>query len=216
MDQEPPYSLRVNAAHGPGLSWVCCYYFKKLWPRWRWGWLGSGPLVVCRSWRQQWQHGMRERVVHGDRVSIFVRLRWGRRWEVRPWTWAVPLKASVGTSAPQIREVPGGHLWPRPSPHPLTPCSAEHGALSLPRGQGTSVHPSLLKIQEQTQKVHIPVSWAYADLCFSPVLGHPFSHLTTCRILSFVCFLSCVQLFATPWTAARQLPLSMGFPRQES
>ena len=27
--------------------------------------------------------------------------------------------------------------------------------------------------------------------------------------------LSCVRLFATPWTAARQAPLSMGFSRQE-
>ena len=27
--------------------------------------------------------------------------------------------------------------------------------------------------------------------------------------------LSCVQLFATPWTAACQAPLSMGFPTQE-
>ena len=27
--------------------------------------------------------------------------------------------------------------------------------------------------------------------------------------------LSSVQLFATPWTVARQAPLSMGFPRQE-
>ena len=27
--------------------------------------------------------------------------------------------------------------------------------------------------------------------------------------------LSCVQLFVTPWTAAYQAPLSMGFPRQE-
>ena len=27
--------------------------------------------------------------------------------------------------------------------------------------------------------------------------------------------LSQVQLFATPWTVARQAPLSMGFPRQE-
>ena len=29
------------------------------------------------------------------------------------------------------------------------------------------------------------------------------------------CVLSRVQLFATPWTAARQAPLSMGFFRQE-
>ena len=27
--------------------------------------------------------------------------------------------------------------------------------------------------------------------------------------------LSCVRVFATPWTVARQAPLSMGFSRQE-
>ena len=30
-----------------------------------------------------------------------------------------------------------------------------------------------------------------------------------------VCMLSRVRLFATPWTMARQAPLSMGFPWQE-
>ena len=30
-----------------------------------------------------------------------------------------------------------------------------------------------------------------------------------------LCVLSHVQLFATPWIAARQAPLSVGFPRQE-
>ena len=30
-----------------------------------------------------------------------------------------------------------------------------------------------------------------------------------------VCVLSCVQLFATPWTVTHQVPLSMGFSRQE-
>ena len=29
-----------------------------------------------------------------------------------------------------------------------------------------------------------------------------------------MCVLSCVQLFAVPWTAAHQIPLSMEFPRQ--
>ena len=29
------------------------------------------------------------------------------------------------------------------------------------------------------------------------------------------CLLSCVRLFATPWTTAHQAPLSMGFSRQE-
>ena len=31
-----------------------------------------------------------------------------------------------------------------------------------------------------------------------------------------VCVLSHVQLFRTPWAVARQVPLSMGFPRQKS
>ena len=30
-----------------------------------------------------------------------------------------------------------------------------------------------------------------------------------------MCLPSCVQLVVTPWTAACQAPLSMGFPRQE-
>ena len=35
------------------------------------------------------------------------------------------------------------------------------------------------------------------------------------RISFLACMLSCVQLFATPWTVACQAPLSVGFPRQE-
>ena len=31
----------------------------------------------------------------------------------------------------------------------------------------------------------------------------------------YACMLSCVQLYATPWTGAHQTPLSMGFSRQE-
>ena len=34
-------------------------------------------------------------------------------------------------------------------------------------------------------------------------------------IVKCVCVLSCVKLFATPWTIARQAPPSMGFSRQE-
>ena len=36
-----------------------------------------------------------------------------------------------------------------------------------------------------------------------------------CCSLTVVWSLSCIQLFATPWTVARQAPLSTGFPRQE-
>ena len=32
---------------------------------------------------------------------------------------------------------------------------------------------------------------------------------------AYVCLLSCVQLFASRWTAAHQVPLTMEFSRQE-
>ena len=34
-------------------------------------------------------------------------------------------------------------------------------------------------------------------------------------VCGYVCVLSHIQLFATPWTVACQAPLSMGFPGQE-
>ena len=42
------------------------------------------------------------------------------------------------------------------------------------------------------------------DLCHIPYVCCACAHL-----------LSCVRLFVTPWTVARQAPLSMGFSRQE-
>ena len=41
-------------------------------------------------------------------------------------------------------------------------------------------------------------------------------HTHTLLIIVVVQFLSCVWIFATPWTVAHQAPLSMGFSRQES
>ena len=47
------------------------------------------------------------------------------------------------------------------------------------------------------------------------------TNINSMKILNFwslcvcVCVLSCVHLFATPWTIARQALLSVGFPRQE-
>ena len=37
----------------------------------------------------------------------------------------------------------------------------------------------------------------------------------TFKIIQYVCVLSLIQLFVTPWIAAHQAPLSMGLPRQE-
>ena len=44
------------------------------------------------------------------------------------------------------------------------------------------------------------------------------SHSDACQhgnVVVVVELLSCVRLFVTPWTVARQTPLSMGFPRQK-
>ena len=56
----------------------------------------------------------------------------------------------------------------------------------------------------------------------SALLGSPPKHTTCTQIFVSgsalevkVKSLSCVQLFATPWTVAHQSPLSMGFSRQE-
>ena len=48
------------------------------------------------------------------------------------------------------------------------------------------------------------------------VLGNPLSckclrAINTSHGCMHACILSCVQLFVTPWTAAHQAPLSMGF-----
>ena len=90
----------------------------------------------------------------------------------------------------------------------------------------------------------ILLSLCYAMLCYAkslqscptlcnPIDGSPpgsaFSGILQARILEWVAisfsnawkwkakvkFLSCVRLLATPWTAAYQAPLSMGFAKQE-
>ena len=44
------------------------------------------------------------------------------------------------------------------------------------------------------------VSWGYKAWCVRLIILH----------CIFTCVLSCVRLFAIPWTVARQAPLSMG------
>ena len=65
-----------------------------------------------------------------------------------------------------------------------------------------------------------------SNFTFSIMLGQmtntlPHFHYLTLSRITFntkvkVKLLSCVRLFATPWTVTYQAPLSMGFSRQES
>ena len=49
-----------------------------------------------------------------------------------------------------------------------------------------------------------------------PTWGHAFAVVCVCVcVYARAHTLSCVQLFATPWTVAHQVPLSMGFSREE-
>ena len=48
----------------------------------------------------------------------------------------------------------------------------------------------------------------------SPLTGRPL-WLHSCECARVLSHFSCVRLFVTPWTVARQAPLSMGFSRQE-
>ena len=50
--------------------------------------------------------------------------------------------------------------------------------------------------------------------CLLHVISYGISNLGN-SVKTKLCMLSCVQLFATPWTVAYQAPLSMEFSRQE-
>ena len=51
-------------------------------------------------------------------------------------------------------------------------------------------------------------------LCFRPSKGAPYVESLCLWERKKAKLPSCVRLFATPWTVARQAPLSMGFPGQ--
>ena len=64
-----------------------------------------------------------------------------------------------------------------------------------------------------------PQIWKHNSMFYLPVHSLGFNTiLYDSQVLHSICILSHfshVRLFATPWTGARQAPLSMGYPRQE-
>ena len=72
----------------------------------------------------------------------------------------------------------------------------EKGNLSLPSMEIIRSNQVSLKGNRVREK-----EWIFAEQYYS--------------LLSYVSFLSCIQLFLQPWTIAHQAPLSMGFPKQE-
>ena len=124
---------------------------------------------------------------------------------------------------------------------PATPTPPLHTPNPLLLTQGSPfLPPRLLLEAEVLGKPFLKVTqgqggespYSSVDRCRLPVLSDshqgrppecptapPFPSSSLCALFSTgMCVLShfsCVQIFATPWTTARQAPLTMGFSRQE-
>ena len=76
----------------------------------------------------------------------------------------------------------------------------------------------IVSVQVRKQQLELDMEWQTGSKSgkeyVKTVYCHP-AYLTYMQSESEVKSLSRVQLFATPWTVARQAPLSMGFSRQE-
>ena len=103
---------------------------------------------------------------------------------------------------PGVEMGAGTFWWPRGNVRKVKSRRAEaEGAARVP--QGTRV-PG--KSREETR-------WAYKGACIN--LLHKLTFFLWLLLLLLLSCFSRVQLLATPWTAAPQAPLSMGFSSQE-
>ena len=108
--------------------------------------------------------------------------------------------------------------WPLDRPYPsglfsraviLGPYGRSHAVFSCP---SYLLSPALLDCRQRV----FEACCLHTDYCLHTFMSFIF------QVLGLepsenrsACLLSCVRLFATPWTAAHQAPLSMGFSRQE-
>ena len=67
----------------------------------------------------------------------------------------------------------------------------------------------LMKVKEDSERVGLKLNIQKTKIMTSGPM------LLLLLLLLLLSRFSCVQLLATPWTAAYQAPLSMGFSRQE-
>ena len=84
--------------------------------------------------------------------------------------------------------------------------------------QSSTIHVWSRGTHEKTSNIGHYICKAQLISCFySKYIFHFFLTLPAEQLVVVVCCIvtSCVQLFVTPWTAAHQVPLSLGFSRQE-
>ena len=141
-----------------------------------------------------------------------------------------------GESSSTLREV--SHLWelkdlsccPAPSPLPVTPKEGQalpssdwpgrNALFHLPtHGPYSSICWDFTPGQKSRGILCRQMVWDHHERTLSEGTDKSLLQRTKCYPSIGVSMLSCfshVQLFVTPWPAACQAPLSMGFPRQES
>ena len=118
-----------------------------------------------------------------------------------------------GSPQPAAKRLPlsmlgsAGTTWPvADDPRGVGPAP---GILSLPQPPGRGPHDL------SSPGGGVAIIWSPQTTVSAPTLTH--AHLSS-SLLPHACMLSrlsCVQLFAIPWTVAHQASLSMGFSRQE-
>ena len=84
------------------------------------------------------------------------------------------------------------------------PTSADCWEAVREKREGWRWHPILVHGMLEERQYHEQTHWDERNHMCTQICG--------CAVLSRI---SCVQLFAAPWTVARQSPLSMGSSRQE-
>ena len=132
----------------------------------------------------------------------------------------LPLNQLWGGGRSRLRSMPRGHHWLSPlrsghsvGPIGLAPAPSLRGAVALTsRAQETL----LFHLRETPSASVVPPEAHFSQQTIFPMslaLGLGLGGKWAC--VAVVYSLSCVGLFATPWTVAHQAPLSMGFSRQE-
>ena len=121
---------------------------------------------------------------------------------------------------PWVGKTPWRRKW-QPTPVFLPEKSREQRCLVGYRPEGWKRVRHAWAAEQKKARSNVRLKWVINDTAFSNRLSWFPLHFTTYILLAKItraCVLShfyCVQLFAIPWTAAFQAPLSMGFFKQE-
>ena len=169
-------------------------------------------MLLLFSYYCLWPHGLQQARLLCPRLSL------GVCSDSRPLSeWCHPTISFSATSFSFCLQ----SFWPA-RPFPISPFFASGG-----QSIGASASASVLSMNAAAKSLQLCLT--LCDPIDGSPPGSPVHGIFQARTLEWVATafsnawkwkvkvesLSHVRLFATPWTAAYQAPLSMGFPRQE-